>query len=52
MSQDSKLGMLVNLNGKIIKILMIIQFGIELENKGHDFGYSNFSKINITQQKN
>ena len=35
--------MLVNLNGKIIQILMNYSIGIELENKGHDFGYSNFS---------
>ena len=39
--------MLENLNGKILKILNKNSIGIELVNKGHQFGYQNFSKKQI-----
>ena len=41
------LGMLESLNGKIIKNLNKNSIGIELVNKGHKFGYQNFTKIQI-----
>ena len=39
--------MLENLNGKNLKILNKNSIGIELVNKGHQFGYQNFSKKQI-----
>ena len=36
-----------NLNGKNLKILNKNSIGIELVNKGHQFGYQNFSKKQI-----
>ena len=38
-----------NLNGKKSKILTNYSIGIELENKGHENGYQNFTKIQINR---
>ena len=40
-------GTLENQNGKILKILNKSSIGIELVNKGHKFGYENFTKSQI-----